>query len=57
MIFQKPVTSLNPIIKYGKQIADAKEPATALDVTIQAQILDLIHNEWILPTIPSESEN
>ena len=75
MIFQEPMTSLNPIIKCGKQIAESlrlhrgmkkKEameeavrmmkavgianpevraheyPTTALDVTIQAQILDLI---------------
>ena len=65
MIFQEPMTSLNPIHPIGKQIAEsvllhdrkatkkqamacdpdlliADEPTTALDVTIQAQILDLM---------------
>ena len=51
MIFQEPMTSLNPVFTIGSQIGEAvrlhqhtarDEPTTALDVTIQAQILDLI---------------
>ena len=74
MIFQEPMTSLNPVFRIGEQVEEvielphelsggmrqrvmiamalacnpkiiiADEPTTALDVTIQAQILDLLRN-------------
>ncbi|MCX6199778.1 MAG: ABC transporter ATP-binding protein [Bacteroidetes bacterium] len=67
MIFQEPMTSLNPVFKCGEQVMEAiilhqkvskqkaieitlamfekvklHEPTTALDVTVQATILDLM---------------
>ena len=42
MIFQEPGTSLNPVLTVGRQMVEAIETHTALDVTIQAQILALL---------------
>ena len=72
MVFQEPMTSLNPVLSIGMQLTEtmmlplsggmrqrvmialalscdpkliiADEPTTALDVTIQAQILELMKN-------------
>ena len=41
-IFQDPLTSLNPLYSVGRQLIVADEPTTALDVSIQAQIITLL---------------